>query len=162
MTISTRSTRQHSILIISAANAVRGIMLEGYINAVAGSGWRAYSAGTQPATAIHPLALLVLAEAGIRPDARCKNWTEFIGQDAPRMDVVATVCTVSAEQVSPDWPGTPLVLNWPLPHPNEAADNAEERIAAFRAVFTLVKARADDFLNEMALATSASKLRGAI
>lgn len=161
MKSSKAASQPRKILTLSAGNAVRGIMLEAYINAVAGNRWQAYSAGLEPVGAVHPLTTLVLAEAGIIWPARSKSWEEFMGPDAPRMDVVATVCPMSAGMSPPDWPGTPLILNWPLSHPAENAATAEERVAQFRAVFEIVKAKADAFLTEMDAAADAASGRSA-
>jgi len=155
------STTPRNILILSSGNAVRGIMLEAYINAVAGGRWQAFSAGTAPTGTVNPLARTVLAEADIWPDARSKHWRDFATPEAPQMDVVVTVCTESAGQVGYEWPGAPLALHWPLPHPSDAARTVEERIAAYRAVFELVKSKADAFLAEMDAGVLHAKRSGA-
>ncbi len=155
------ANRPQNILILSSGNAVRGIMLEAYINAVAGGRWRAFSAGTEPVGAVNSLALTVLAEAGIRPDAHSRSWKEYAMPGAPVMDVIVTVCSESANQIPSEWPGTPLALHWPLPHPSDAARTVDERIAAFRAVFELVKSKADAFLAEMHSSPVNAKRHGA-
>ena len=77
---------EKNILILCTGNSARSIMAEAYINHAAGAGWRAHSAGSQPAAKPNPFALSTLREAGILvAHARSKSWDEFAEPDAPPM-----------------------------------------------------------------------------
>ena len=57
--------------------------------------WKAFSAGTQPADNVHPMAIEVLKEIGIDHHGRTKTVDEFYGRD---FDLVITVCDSAAEK----------------------------------------------------------------
>lgn len=77
------------VLFICTHNAVRSQIAEAYLNARYGNRYIAYSAGTE-ATAVHPLAVRVMAELGIDISTqRSKNIMEFFEQE---MDIVVMVC----------------------------------------------------------------------
>ncbi len=139
-----------NILILGTTNSARSIMAEAYINHIAKGQWRAYSAGSRATGLVNPHAMAVLTEAGIRtePGLRSQSWRDFVGSDAPAMDVVVTVCDEAANENEPAWPGCPRQLHWMLPDPEAHAMTPEERAATFRAVFGLIKSRIDAFLAE--------------
>lgn len=141
---------RRNILILGTTNSARSIMAEAYINHIAPSQWRAFSAGSRATGLVNPHAMAVLTEAGIRPAPalRSQSWRDFVGAEAPRMHVVVTVCDEAANENAPDWPGCPRQLHWMLPDPEAHALTAEERAATFRAVFGLVCSRVDAFLGE--------------
>lgn len=140
----------HNILILGTTNSARSIMAEAYINSIARSDWRAFSAGSRACGIVNPHAVATLTSVGVRTtDAlRSKLWREFVEPGAPIMDVVVTVCDEAANENEPTWPGCPRQLHWMLPDPEAHAMTPEERAATFRAVFDLVRARVDSFLAE--------------
>jgi protein-tyrosine-phosphatase len=134
-----------NILALCTRNAARSILLEALLNAEGGGRIRAFSAGSEPAGAVHPLALAALAEAGLPTDGlRSKAWDEFAAPGAPVMDAVITVCDAAAATPCPYWPGAPVRAHWGLPDP-EALPEAE-RPAAFAAALAALRARVLDFL----------------
>ena len=53
------------VLVLCTGNSCRSQMAEGWINHLLGGQWEARSAGTAPAARVHPLAVRVMAEAGV-------------------------------------------------------------------------------------------------
>ena len=53
-----------NVLFICTHNSARSIIAEGMLNALGAGRFRAHSAGSHPATAVHPLALRTLAFEG--------------------------------------------------------------------------------------------------
>lgn len=101
-------------------------MAEGFLRAAAGDRFVAESAGTV-ASALHPLAVRVMAEVGIDiSHHRSKSIDELGGS----FDVCVTVCDANC----PIPPGAKLQLRWKFPDPALARGSEEERIAAFRVV----------------------------
>jgi arsenate reductase len=100
------------------------------------------SAGTEPGE-IRRFTLQVLEEAGL-PTAglRSKSVSEFIGQP---LDYVITVCD-SARQHCPVFPGEGERLHWGYDDPSAVEGSDEERLRAFRRVFTAISQRIDLFL----------------
>jgi arsenate reductase len=58
-------TRENIVVFICVENAARSLMAEAMFNAQAPDGWRAVSAGTQPARAPNPRTGSMLAEIGL-------------------------------------------------------------------------------------------------
>jgi protein-tyrosine-phosphatase len=74
-------------------------------------------------------------------DARSKSWDEFARPDAPRMDLVITVCDQAAGEACPVWPGTPAKAHWSAPDPAAHMANPEKAREVVRDVFHLMQRR---------------------
>lgn len=132
-----------SVLFVCTHNSARSIMGEALLRAKGGGDYIAESAGTEPAE-VRPLTLRVLEEAGI-PTAglRSKSVQEFMGQ---KFDYIITVCD-SARQECPVFPGEGDRFHWGYPDPSAATGTDEQRMEAFRKVFTAMSQRIDLFMN---------------
>jgi arsenate reductase len=124
-----------NVLILCTHNSARSVLSEAMLNHHArrlGADVRAHSAGSAPSGRINPLALAVLADAGISTaGVRSKSWDEFSGADAPRMRIVITVCESAASETCPIWPGSPVKVHWGYPDPSNAPGDEAARRAAF-------------------------------
>jgi len=105
-------------------------MAEAITNQRLGDSWEAFSAGTQPSGYVHPSALLVLEEIGIRHAGRSKSVTEFQGA---AFDLVITVCDSAAEQC-PIWLGAGKRMHIGFSDPARATGTPDQILSAFRAV----------------------------
>ena len=133
-----------NVLFLCTANSARSILAEAILNAKGEGRVRAYSAGSHPKGAVHPLALAVLETCGIpSPGLASKSWDTYAASDAPHMDVVITVCDHAAGEACPLWPGAPVKVHWGLPDPAATAGTEAERLAAFAATFTALERRID-------------------
>lgn len=134
--------RPLNVLVLCTGNSARSILGEALLSHLGRGRIRGFSAGSQPAGRVHPLALRVLAENGIAtPKFYSKSWNEFGRADSPAMDIVITVCDSAAEETCPWWPGAPMRAHWGLPDPSNATGTEEERLQAFRRTFAALKAR---------------------
>jgi len=123
--------RIQQVLFLCTGNSCRGQMAEGLVNHFLGDLWEAYSAGTQPAGYVHPMAIRVMAELGIDISGyRSKSTDEFryVGPD-----LVITVCDDAAENC-PAWLGPGQRVHLSFPDPAKAAGPEAERLAVFRQV----------------------------
>jgi len=137
------SHKVYNVLFICTHNSARSIMAEGLMNSAGRGNFVAYSAGSQPGGAVHPLALATLARMHLPTDGyRSKSWSEFATADAPQMDFVFTVCDNAAGEVCPVWPGQPMTAHWGVPGPSAAGDD-EQRAKAFWDVAMMLKRRID-------------------
>ncbi|HEX2667051.1 MAG TPA: arsenate reductase ArsC [Gammaproteobacteria bacterium] len=133
-----------NVLILCTGNSARSILAEALLNARGAGRIRAYSAGSHPGGEVHPLALAVLRTCELdTAGLRSKSWDEFTGEDAPRMDVVITVCDQAAAEPCPLWPGAPVRVHWGLPDPAAVTGGEAERLAAFARTFTLLERRVE-------------------
>ena len=109
---------KQKVLFLCTGNSCRSQMAEAIVNYRLGERWEAVSAGTKPASFVHPKALEVLAEIGIRHKGRSKLADEFKGVD---FDLVVTVCDSAAEEC-PIWLGKGKRVHHSFPDPAKTDD----------------------------------------
>ena len=139
-----------NILFLCTHNSARSILAEALLNDMGGDKFRAFSAGSSPREnqQPNPLALKALQSAGIRIDGlSSKSWDVFATPDAPKMDLVITVCDNAAGEVCPFWPGQPATAHWGYPDPSEVKGTDDERLAAFRQTMLTIQKRLQLLVN---------------
>jgi arsenate reductase (thioredoxin) len=133
-----------NVLFLCTHNSARSILAEALLNDMGKSGFKAYSAGSSPREnqKPNPLGLQVLQKAGISIEGlRSKSWDEFATPDAPKMDLIITVCNNAAGEVCPIWPGHPATAHWGYPDPSEGNGSDAEKLEAFRKTMHAMKRR---------------------
>jgi|SRR5205085_6704694 len=134
-----------NVLFLCTGNSARSILAEAILNRDGGGRFRAWSAGSFPKGAVHPMALALLAGHGVdKSGLRSKSWDEFLGDEAPVFDHVITVCDNAAGEVCPIWPGHPARAHWSIPDP--AAVEGEGQRAAFETAWQSLHERIGNFL----------------
>jgi len=123
------------VLILCTHNSARSVLGEGMLNHLArklGKDVRAYSAGSEPSGRLNPLALEALQNVGVDTTGyRSKSWDEFVGEEAPQMRIVITVCDSAAAEQCPYWPGSPVKVHWAYADPSNAPGGDEGKRLAF-------------------------------
>jgi len=131
-----------NVLVLCTGNSARSVLAECLINDLGGGKWKAYSAGSNPTGRVNPLSIAVLREKGHDvAGLRSKSWDEFAQPDAPKMDLVITVCDNAAGEVCPIWPGHPSKLHVGFPDPAAAEGSPEQQLAVFRHVYEMIKVK---------------------
>ena len=131
-----------NVLVLCTGNSARSVLAECLINDLGGGRWKAYSAGSHPTGKVNPLSIEVLEEKGHSTQGlRSKSWDEFALPDAPRMDLVITVCDNAAGEVCPIWPGHPSKIHIGFSDPAAAEGTHQQRLAEFRAVYGQIEAK---------------------
>ena len=123
--------RQRRVLILCTGNSCRSQMAEGWVNHLLSDHWEAHSAGTNPAERVHPLAVKVMAEAGVDISGRVPQHVERVVGQA--WDLVVTVCDAAAESC-PAFPGPVERVHASFADPAIAPGGEDERLAVFRRV----------------------------
>ena len=131
-----------NVLFLCTGNSARSIMAEAILNRLGRGKFKAFSAGSEPAGYVHPLALQMLRNAHFDvSNARSKPRDEFAQPDAPNLDFVFTVCDNAAKEVCPAWPGKPMTAHWGLPDPAKVEGNEAEKAAAFADTMRMLNQR---------------------
>jgi arsenate reductase (thioredoxin) len=124
-----------NILFLCTHNSARSILAEALLNHLGRGKFKGYSAGSSPRAnqQPNPLGLQVLRDAGISTDGlHSKSWDDFAKPDAPKMDLIITVCDNAAGETCPYWPGKPACAHWGYADPSAGDATAEQKLIAFR------------------------------
>lgn len=149
-----------NVLFLCTHNSARSILAEALLNHIGRGRFKAFSAGSSPRAnqQPNPLGLQVLQSAGVSIDGLySKSWDEFGTMDAPRMDLVITVCDNAAGEVCPYWPGQPATAHWGYADPSVGDADDAHKLEAFRQTLLALKRRL-----ELLVSLPASKLEKAM
>ena len=148
MTDAIGSGRVYNVLFLCTGNSARSILAESILTKLGAGRFRAWSAGSQPKGAVHPLAIKTLQSLDYPAEGlRSKSWSEFATPDAPVMDFVFTVCDNAAGEVCPVWPGKPVSAHWGVPDPAAVEGSEEQQRKAFMDAALTLKRRIELFLS---------------
>jgi len=133
-----------NVLFLCTHNSARSILAEALLNAISRGRFKAFSAGSSPRDnqKPNPLGLQVLQAAGISTEGlHSKSWDVFAAPDAPKMDLIITVCDNAAGEVCPVWPGHPATAHWSYPDPSEGNGSDADKLESFRKTLHAIKRR---------------------
>ena len=139
-----------NVLFLCTHNSARSILAEVLLNSIGKGRFKAYSAGSSPREGGSPnaIGLQVLREHGFDTSGlRSKTWDEFAGADAPKMDLIITVCDNAAGEVCPYWPGNPASAHWGYPDPSAGDGSDAEKHEAFRQTLHAMRRRMELLVN---------------
>jgi arsenate reductase len=129
------------VLFLCTGNSARSILAESLLNHWGSGRFQAFSAGSFPKGAVHPIALRLLRDLDLPTEGlRSKSWDTFAAPGAAVMDFVFTVCDQAAGEICPVWPGQPVTAHWGLPDP-AAAEGEVAQWQAFRATLRALEHR---------------------
>ena len=132
-----------NVLFLCTGNSCRSILAEATFNHLAPAGWRAMSAGSQPAGEVHARSLALLAREGIATAGLySKSWDRL-----PVIpDIVVTVCSSAARETCPVYLGSALRTHWGVDDPAYARGSDSEVDAAFMTAYRILRTRIEAFL----------------
>lgn len=116
------------VLFVCTGNSARSQMAEGFAKAM---GLDAFSAGTHPKDAVHPLAVVVMREKGIDISHHTPKPLDL--EFAKQVDLVVTVCG-EADAECAHLPLPVPKIHWNLPDPAKVQGDEETRLNAFRKI----------------------------
>lgn len=141
--------RPLGVLFLCTHNSARSILAEALLNHLGGGRFAGHSAGSSPRAdgRPNPLALHTLIDAGIDTTGlRSKSWDEFLGEHAPPIDLVITVCG-NAGEICPVFPGAPATAHWGYDDPSAGDAPDEVKKVAFRTTLHQIRRRIEAFVN---------------
>ena len=124
------------VLVLCTGNSCRSQMGEGWLRHGLGDRIEVHSAGTRPSF-VHPLAIRVMAEAGVEITGHHSKSVESLKGLA--FDLVVTVCD-AARLACPILPGARKTVHQAFEDPALAGDG-EEALPVFRRVRDEIRAR---------------------
>ncbi len=140
------------ILVLCTGNSCRSILAEVLFNELGQGRVTAYSAGSNPAGAVNPGAIAKLQQEGhSTAGLGSKSWDQFIGPDAPAIDVVITVCDNAAGETCPLWNASPVTVHWGIPDPAGASNeqSSEQSAELLDAAFDLAYRQLRDRIEQV-------------
>jgi ArsR family transcriptional regulator len=118
------------VVFLCTGNSARSQIAEGWLRQLSGGSVLVRSAGTQPRT-LHPLAIRVMAEAGV--DIGYQQSKDIQALQDLQPTVVVTVCD-RARELCAQHITAPLQIHWSIADPARFDGSDAERIAVFRTV----------------------------
>lgn len=157
------SMKRYNILFLCTHNSARSILGEIVATTFSGGRFVGFSAGSYPSGVVNRFAVEIGNELGYPVEQlRSKSWDEFAGADAPKIDIVITVCDSAASEVCPVWVGMPVVGHWGFEDPSRVLGDDTVKRAAFREVMEGLRTRIER-LSKMPLEDfNSAELRNAI
>lgn len=133
--------RRYNVLLLCVGNTARTILAEALFRRHGYARFNAYSAGSEATGEVHPDTLDLLRAERYEAGTFCSKGVEqFLAADAPRFDIVITVCDAVAGEHCPVFPNAPVRAHWGLPDPTKVTE-PEARRAAFRATYLALERR---------------------
>jgi ArsR family transcriptional regulator, arsenate/arsenite/antimonite-responsive transcriptional repressor / arsenate reductase (thioredoxin) len=131
------------VLFLCTENSARSQMAEALLRHLGQGRIEAYSAGSQPAEQVHPLARRAMEQMGIDTrQAVPKHLRTFEGQ---AFDATVTVCDRIVE-LCPTFPGDPEHIHWSFLDPATVQGTEVERLHAFEQTAQQLRTRLRMFL----------------
>ena len=134
------------ILFICVHNSARSQMAQAFANHEHGDVLVAQSAGLEP-TALNPLAVEVMAEAGLDISAQTASSVFARYKAGETYDYVITVCA-EAETRCPVFPGIARRLHWPFDDPEALGGDPAQRLEGARRIRDAVRRAVDTLAAE--------------
>jgi arsenate reductase len=135
-----------NVLFLCTQNSARSIIAEALLEKIGRGGFRAYSAGSEPAREpVHEVIDRLKALGHDVSRLRSKSWDEFKGPDAPRMDFVIALCDAPNGQFCPDLGEQFVTGAWPLPDPAQFTGSPAERTTLLNELYAMIRRRIEIF-----------------
>lgn len=137
----------YKVLFLCTGNSARSILAEALLNHLGNARFQAYSAGSHPTGRVNPYALRQLEAEGIHTEGlRSKSWDEFSAIDAPKLDLIITVCGNAETQSCPVFFGDFLRSHWGLDDPAAVDGSEATKHAAFGTAYQILRFRIEQLL----------------
>jgi arsenate reductase len=133
-----------NVLFLCTGNSCRSQMAEGFLRRY-GERFNGYSAGTNPAERVHPLAIEVMREKGIDISNQRPKGIDDLLTSLPVHHLVI-VCDGANDSCPRSAPGTMNRHFWPFDDPAAFKGTPEATLTKFRAVRDEIESRIKEWL----------------
>lgn len=136
--------KRKRVLILCSGNSCRSQMAEAIVNHDLAREWIAFSAGSKPSGFIHPIALQVIADAGIDYKGYSKSVDEFKDQE---FDMVITLCD-AAREACPLWLKQGKIVHLGFADPALFEGTDEQKYPVFKETFEAIRVTVVNYLSD--------------
>lgn len=136
--------KRKRVLILCSGNSCRSQMAEAIVNHDLAREWIAFSAGSKPSGFIHPIALQVIADAGIDYNGYSKSVDEFKDQE---FDMVITLCD-AAREACPLWLKQGKIVHLGFADPALFEGTDEQKYPVFKETFEAIRVTVVNYLSD--------------
>jgi arsenate reductase len=126
------------VLFICRHNSGRSQIAETYLKQFFGDRFEVESAGMEPAEAVNPLVVQVMAEEGFDLSGKKPRSVFELFKQGKLYEHVVTVCHDS-ESKCPVFPGITRRWHWPFPDPAAVEGSETEKLEAARRIRDMIK-----------------------
>jgi arsenate reductase len=137
-------TMKKTVLFICIHNSARSQMAEAWLNALYSDQFEASSAGLEPGV-LNPLAVQVMAEAGIDISHKKTKSVFDVLQTDQKFTYVVTVCDETAAERCPVFPGKTQRLHWGFPDPSQVQGSQDEKLVQVRLIRDAIRQRIEEW-----------------
>lgn len=137
-------TMKRKVLFLCTKNSARSQMAKAVLNFRGSNNFIAYSAGSNPANEIHPLAVKVLTKSGFdMTNKGPKSMEKYINEE---FDFIITLCDRMKEDC-PIFLDLPILAHWGMPDPADFEGTEEEKLKFFENALNEISQRITLFIN---------------
>jgi arsenate reductase (thioredoxin) len=142
------------VLFVCIHNSARSQMAEAFLNEICGDFFEAHSAGLEPGK-LNPIVIEAMQEIGIDiSDNQTKAVFDYI-KSGRAFACVITVCDEASAERCPIFAGVTQRLHWSFSDPSSFQGTHEEKLAKTREVREAIKARIENWCEEVCTAACA-------
>lgn len=136
------------VLFLCTGNSARSQMAEALLRHHSGDRFDAHSAGLEPKSAVHPMALRALEEIGVSTEGlRPKPSRDYLGKVAVSDAII--VCSRANDSCPHVYPFALRTHYWPFEDPAACDGPEHEQLEKFREVRDAIDARLCDWIQEI-------------
>ncbi len=127
------------LLFICTHNRCRSILAEAITNQVGNGKIEAFSAGSSPQDAVHPMSLHHLQQSGYNTAGlKSQSWDEF---ESLAPDAIITLCDKAASESCPVWFDGSVMVHWGFPDPSNEDLPPEQQDSTFEHTMSVMNQR---------------------
>ena len=137
------------VLFVCVHNSARSQIAEAFLNALAGDGFQAMSAGLEPGTLSH-LVVKAMEEVGIDISRNQTKSAFDLYKKGELFSYVITVCDAASAEQCPLFPGLLTAqMHWSFADPSAFTGTDEEKLVQTRVLRDTIKTRIEEWLREV-------------